>query len=589
MKFMKLGSKPECYETDGNNVRYLATELASDIVVNVGDTKFFLHKFPLLCKCARFQKLVAGANEEDDEILLPDIPGGIAGFELCVKFCYGMTVTLNANNVFMARCAAEYMGMYESVERGNLIYKIEVFLDVSIFHSWKDSIAVLKSARSFSPQAEEVKLVQRCVESISDIASINSSKVNWSFTYNRERHHRGRSFYAEVDHSLVPRDWWAEDLSELEIDFYKQVMLKIKSKEKVSDYVIGEALRVYAFRKLKGFSRGTTQCEDVEKNRAVVDAIVLMFPAKKGSVACSFMLKLLKAAIVFESSELVKHELIKGIAQQLEEATVADLLFRSVTGESTATVYDVDTVIKIVKEYLGKSYKTETEENKCFGSEVISEASKLMVGKLIDEYLAEISKDQFLQVSKFVELAEMLSDFPRPSHDGLYKAIDTYLKEHPSIKKNDRKSICKLLDCRALSSDASLHAVQNERLPLRVAVQVLMLEQARASTASACATPNLRTGSTTNLHSRSLSSLATNSENQDGEEINALRIELAKLKLASGSRRYADTNILNKTSLSKFKSLFLSTKIMGKLQHSKSRRTDHSTGSSSSESPFNKR
>lgn len=148
------------------------------------------------------------------------------------------------------------------------------------------------------------------------------------------------------------------------------------------------------------------------------------------------------------------------------------------------------------------------------------------------------------------------------------------------------------MDCRALSSDASLHAVQNERLPLRTAVQVLMFEQARATTTSACTTPHSRSGCTTNLHSRSLRSLDTN--HQDVEELQALKIELSKLKLANGSRRYNDSNILNSNILnsatfSKFKNRFLSTKIMAKMQHSRSRRAaDHSTGSSSSESLFNK-
>lgn len=143
------------------------------------------------------------------------------------------------------------------------------------------------------------------------------------------------------------------------------------------------------------------------------------------------------------------------------------------------------------------------------------------------------------------------------------------------------------MDCRALSSDASLHAVQNERLPLRTAVQVLMFEQARATTTSACTTPHSRSGCTTNLHSRSLRSLDTN--HQDVEELQALKIELSKLKLANGSRRYNDSNILNSATFSKFKNRFLSTKIMAKMQHSRSRRAaDHSTGSSSSESPFNK-
>ena len=54
------------------------------------------------------------------------------------------------------------------------------------------------------------------------------------------------------------------------------------------------------------------------------------------------------------------------------------------------------------------------------------------------------------------------------------------LQEHPEITKSERKRICRLMDCRKLSVDASAHAVQNERLPLRVVVQVLFFEQVRS-------------------------------------------------------------------------------------------------------------
>ena len=65
------------------------------------------------------------------------------------------------------------------------------------------------------------------------------------------------------------------------------------------------------------------------------------------------------------------------------------------------------------------------------------------------------------------------------------------MQEHPGITKSERKKICKLMDCRKLSVDACLHAVQNERLPLRVVVQVLFFEQVRAAASSGSSTPDL--------------------------------------------------------------------------------------------------
>lgn len=126
---MKLGSKPDSFQNEGDNVRYVSSELATDITVSIGSVKFYLHKFPLLSKSALLQKLVAATNNDDgNEVNISDIPGGPASFEVCAKFCYGMTVTLNAYNVVAARCAAEYLEMYETVEKGNLSTKLKSFL-----------------------------------------------------------------------------------------------------------------------------------------------------------------------------------------------------------------------------------------------------------------------------------------------------------------------------------------------------------------------------------------------------------------------------------------------------------------------------
>lgn len=55
-------------------------------------------------------------------------------------------------------------------------------------------------------------------------------------------------------------------------------------------------------------------------------------------------------------------------------------------------------------------------------------AAKMKVAKLIDSYLAEIARDGNLTFSKFQALAEALPDFSRTTDDGLYRAIDTFLK-----------------------------------------------------------------------------------------------------------------------------------------------------------------
>lgn len=56
------------------------------------------------------------------------------------------------------------------------------------------------------------------------------------------------------------------------------------------------------------------------------------------------------------------------------------------------------------------------------------------------------------------------------------------LQAHPWLTDSEREQICRLMNCQKLSLEASTHAAQNERLPLRVIVQVLFFEQLRLRT-----------------------------------------------------------------------------------------------------------
>ncbi|CAJ2630437.1 unnamed protein product [Trifolium pratense] len=604
MKFMKLGSKPDTFQTDANNnVRYVAGDLASDIVVSIGDMKFYLHKFPLISKSSHLQKLISLNNEENiDEIQISDIPGGASAFEICAKFCYGMTVTLNAYNVIATRCAAEYLGMHENIEKGNLLYKIDVFLNSSIFRSWKDSIIILQTTKSMLPLDEEQKVVTRCIESIANKASVDVSKVDWSYSYNRKKLPEENGIESNqngVRTRHVPKDWWVEDLSELEVDMYESVIKNIITKEIQTNDVIGEALKAYAYRKLPHFSKGMVPCGDVSKHRLIVETIVKLLPSEKGSVSCRFLVKLLKAAIFVESEDRIKEELVKRIGQQLEEASVNDILIRAPDGETT--MYDVSIVQNIVREFLMKDHNSEIESvegGKLEGIRkpgILSDASKLMVAKLIDSYLAEIAKDPNLPLSDFVNLAELVSNISRPAHDGIYRAIDTYLKEHPGINKGEKKRICKLMDCRKLSVDACLHAIQNERLPSRVVVQVLYFEQVRTAASSGTSTPDIITKGIKELsigsNGSSRSGTTNPEDDTDGsataEELKALRKELASLRLSNGvGNSFKDGDAkpkMDKAVIGKMKGLLKSKKSFIKLWASKGGHGENS-GSDSSES-----
>jgi hypothetical protein len=52
----------------------------------------------------------------------------------------------------------------------------------------------------------------------------------------------------------------------------------------------------------------------------------------------------------------------------------------------------------------------------------------------MDGYLAEIAPDPYLKLQKFMALIELLPDYARIVDDGLYRAIDIYLKVITGIR-----------------------------------------------------------------------------------------------------------------------------------------------------------
>ncbi|XVE97332.1 hypothetical protein REPUB_Repub03eG0010500 [Reevesia pubescens] len=536
MKFMKLGSKPDAFQADGKCIRYVTSDLATDVTINVGEVKFYLHKFPLLSKSNRLQTLVLKASEENcDEINMVDFPGGPKAFEICAKFCYGMTVTLNAYNVVAARCAAEYLEMTEDVDRSNLIFKIEVFLNSSIFRSWKDSIIVLQTTKSLLPWSENLKIVGRCIDSIASKTSVDPANVTWSYTYNRKLSVRdeivadGMKFREKIE--FVPKDWWVEDICELEIDLYKRVMTSVKSKGRMDSTVIGEALKTYAVRWLPDSVDALVSDVHSWRNKLLVETIVCLLPSDKGvGCSCSFLLKLLKVAILVGVDDSAKEDLLKRISLKLHEASVKDLLIPARSPQTT--LYDVEMVQSIVNRYMmhekrsqrSRDLNVEKNEMGCTDF-VLGHGSLLSVGKLIDGYLEEIACDQNLSLAIFIDLSQSIPEVARPVHDGLYKAIDMYLKEHLSLTKAERKKICGLMDVKKLTMDASMHAAQNERLPLRVVVQVLFFEQVRAAAGVQSLNNNPRdtSHSTTNTDEEW--------EKTAAEDCNSLKKQMSQIKI----------------------------------------------------------
>ncbi|GFP87395.1 putative BTB/POZ domain-containing protein at3g08660 [Phtheirospermum japonicum] len=219
--------------------------------------------------------------------------------------------------------------------------------------------------------------------------------------------------------------------------------------------------------------------------RAIVESLVTLLPTEKSSccIPLSFLFGMTRVAIMVDATLATRLELERRIGCRLEMALLDDLLIPSTqTGDS---LFDVDTIHRILVQFLQRIEEEENDE--CgYDSEGMGSpghGSLLKVGRLIDAYLAEIAPDPYLSLTKFIAMIEVLPDYARVIDDGLYRAIDIYLKAHPMLNEHECKKLCKFVDCQKLSQEACNHAAQNDRLPVHLVVQVLYFEQLRLKNA----------------------------------------------------------------------------------------------------------
>jgi hypothetical protein len=94
------------------------------------------------------------------------MPGGSEAFELCAKFCYGISINISAYNFVPSICAAKLLQMNESIERGNFVSKLESFFGSCILEGWKDSVSTLQATEKLPEWSENLGIIRKCIDSI---------------------------------------------------------------------------------------------------------------------------------------------------------------------------------------------------------------------------------------------------------------------------------------------------------------------------------------------------------------------------------------------------------------------------------------
>ncbi|XP_010484507.1 PREDICTED: BTB/POZ domain-containing protein At5g67385-like isoform X1 [Camelina sativa] len=451
-------------------------EVSSDVTVHVGEASFSLHKFPLLSKCGFIKKLMSGSNKDSDSsvIKILDIPGGSEAFELAAKFCYGINFDMSTENIAMLRCAAEYLEMTDEHSVENLVVRAEAYLNEVALKSLSSSITVLHKSEELLPTAERVKLVSRCIDAIAYMTCQESHFCSPSSS------NSGNNEVVVQQQSKQPVvDWWAEDLTVLRIDSFQRVLIAMMARG-FKQYGLGPVLMLYAQKSLRGleiFGKGMKKIEPKQEHekRVILETIVSLLPREKNAMSVSFLSMLLRAAIYLETTVACRLDLEKRMGLQLGQAVLDDLLIPSYSFTGDHSLFDTDTVQRILMNYL----EFEVEGVRISNNGVDLAGDMERVGKLLENYMAEIASDRNVSLQKFIGLAELIPEQSRVTEDGMYRAVDIYLKAHPNMSDVERKKVCSLMDCQKLSREACAHAAQNDRLPVQTIVQVLYYEQQR--------------------------------------------------------------------------------------------------------------
>ncbi|XP_004490729.1 root phototropism protein 2-like [Cicer arietinum] len=442
-------------------------ELPSDVIVTVGEASYSLHKFMLVAKSNYIRKLIIESNDSElTRIDLSDIPGGKEAFEKAAKFCYGVNFEITVNNVASLHCAALFLQMTEEYCDGNLAGRTEGFLSQVALTNLSSAVVVLKSCSQLLPVADELNIVNRCIEAV-------SSKV----------------CSEAMLPSRSPPNWWTEELAILDVKSFGKVIAAMK-KRSAKYLTLAGALITYTEKKLRELVRDQTggtggkikspessdfNSETIIDQREILQSIVPLFPSEKAAFPINFLCCLLRCAIYLRASSACKRELEERISEILEHVTVNDLLVLSFTYDGERLL-DLDSIRRIISNFVEKEKSTKVfNGGSIFGDNC--SAAMQRVAKTVDAYLAEIASYGELTISKFNGIAILIPKGARKLDDDLYRAIDIYLKVHTNLDELEKEKVCSVMDALKLSYEARVHASQNKRLPVQIVLHALYFDQ----------------------------------------------------------------------------------------------------------------
>lgn len=233
-----------------------------------------------------------------------------------------------------------------------------------------------------------------------------------------------------------PPDWWMDELSILNVAFFKKVLSSMKLRSAKLKTIVS-VLITYTEKSLRELVRdhtgnGTTYMDhgDAEvrkQQKHILESIVALLPPDKAAFPIHFLCCLLRAAIFLNATLNCKNELEKRVSVVLEHVTVGDLLVLSFTYDGER-LFDLDSVKRIISGFVGRERSAGVFNGGDFNDKGSWSVAMQKVLKITDAYLGEIATDADLSISKFTGIANLVPKGARKVDDDLYRAVDIFLK-----------------------------------------------------------------------------------------------------------------------------------------------------------------
>ncbi|KAL7618346.1 hypothetical protein Lser_V15G03221 [Lactuca serriola] len=456
---------------------------SKDVRVPISGIPYNLNRDLLAARSSKLCKLFKENPDEDLSHHVCDIPTTPEIFELIARFCYGFEVNFTPENVIPISCLACYLGMTDNHSPNNLLNRALSFFEHQIITGWNESIRSLKATENqiVLQQATKLGLIDACVDSIISTALNKPTYLgepiepikNPVLSDEDEDGFNGDVYKPNARRQLFVLDSKQDlCLTTLRLQFYEPIIRGMIQCKMGSNYIASNLYQYakrWVFFDPKESDQSSSSSEGVSSNsrRDTIETIEKLFPHDRGVVPCELLSELLQYAIILEANSDCRDGFELRIGKQLDLATVHDLLIPS-QGYSKEEKYDTECVRRIMKHF----YNNFTGEDNRAGLEIVAD--------LVEDFLGEVANDVDLKKDSFISLAELsiaASEGTQRNSDGIYRAIDIYLNQHRYLIESEREEICSILDCNKMSPEACEHAAQNERLPVRVAVQVLFVGQ----------------------------------------------------------------------------------------------------------------